>query len=73
MAILTQIEFALMIEEIARDNKQTHIEAVLKYCADNYIEPSEIAKMISGSLKDKIRSNFVEMDMIQDGANFTDI
>lgn len=73
MAILSQTEFAIMIEEIARDNKQTHIEAVLKYCADNYIEPAEISKMIDGSLKDKIRSNFVDMDMIQKTANFTDI
>lgn len=73
MAILTQNEFALMIEAIARDNKQTHIEAVLQYCADNYIEPAEIAKMIDGSLKDKIKANFVEMNMLEKTTSFTDI
>lgn len=73
MSIMTQTDFALMIEQIAIDNKQTYIEAVLKYCADNYIEPAEIAKMIDGSLKDKIRSNFVDMDMIKKTATMTGI
>lgn len=65
MAIMSQHDFALMIEKIARDNKQTHIEAVLQYCSDNYIEPDEIAKMIDGPLKDKIRANYVDMNMLR--------
>ena len=52
MAIMSQSEFALLIEQIAKENKQTHVEAVLTYCAANYIEPIEIAKMIAdGPLK----------------------
>lgn len=70
MAIMSQQDFALMIERIARDNKQTHLEAVLAYCADNYLEPEDIAKMIEGPLKDKIRVNYVDMDMLPKTAAF---
>jgi hypothetical protein len=67
---MSQNEFALMIEGVARDNKQTHVEAVLKYCSDNYIEPEEIAKMIEGPLRDKIRANFVDINMLKRTASF---
>ena len=70
MAIMTTQEFALMIEGIARDNKQTHVEAVLTYCSDNFIEPCEIAKMIDGPLKDKMHANFVDSNMLQRTASF---
>lgn len=70
MAIMSQQDFAMMIELIARDNKQTHLEAVLSYCADNYLEPEEIAKMIDGPLKDKIRANYVDLDMLKKTASF---
>lgn len=73
MSVMTQTDFAMMIEKIASENKQTYIEAVLQYCADNFIEPHEIAKMIDGSLKDKIRSNFVDIDMIKRTATLADI
>lgn len=70
MAIMSQHDFAMMIERIARDNKQTHLEAVLTYCADNYLEPEDIAKMIEGPLKDKIRVNYVESGMLKKTAAF---
>jgi hypothetical protein len=70
MAIMSQQDFALMIERSARQNKQTHLEAVLAYCADNYLEPEEIAKMIEGPLKDKIRVNYAELGMLKKTASF---
>ena len=73
MAIMTQLDFAMMIESIAAENKQTYVDAILKYCADNYIEPEEIAKMINGSLKDKIRFNFVELEMLKKTASLPSI
>lgn len=70
---MTQTDFAMMIESIAKNEKLTYIEAVLRYCDDNYIEPMEIAKMIDGSLKDKIRMNFVDMEMLKKTAVLADI
>lgn len=73
MSIMTQTDFAMIIEELALTEKLTYTEAVLRYCADNFIEPVEIAKMINGSLKDKIRMNFVEMGMLQKTAGMPGI
>ena len=73
MAIMSQTDFAMMIEEIAAMEKLTHVDAVLKYCAINFIEPSEIAKMIDGSLKDKMRSDFVSMEMLKKTAVIANI
>lgn len=51
-------EFSIFIETFAADNKMTHLESVLKYCEDNYIDPEEISKFISKSLKDKLELDF---------------
>ncbi len=48
-------EFALEIEKIVQTKKGiSYMDAVLKYCEDNEIDPSTIAPMISKTLKDKI-------------------
>ena len=73
MAIMSKQDFAILIEGIARKKKMTHMEAVLDYCKEHYIEPEEIAKMIDGPLKDKIRSNFVDADMLKRTASLGDI
>ena len=52
--------FSLHIEEISRSHRISHMDAVLKYCADNYVEPDDIKSLINKPLKDKI-----EMDMRQ--------
>lgn len=73
MSIMTQTDFAMTIEKIAADERLSYVDAVLQYCADNFIEPTEIAKMIDGSLKDKIRLNFVDMEMLKKTAVLADI
>jgi hypothetical protein len=50
-------EFSLYIEELSSNNRMTHIDAVLFYCKENFVEPEEIAPLISPSLKDKIAMN----------------
>ena len=73
MSIMTQNDLAMLIEEMAKSEKLSYTDAVLQYCADNFIEPAEIAKMIDGSLKDKLRHNFVEMGMLQKTAGIPGI
>ena len=41
MAIITPNKFALLIENTVRNKKVTHWEAVLMYCKDNDIDPTE--------------------------------
>ena len=51
-------EFSLHIESIAAKKRICHMDAVLDYCAENFLEPEDIVSLVSKSLKDKI-----EMDM----------
>jgi hypothetical protein len=40
------------------------MDAVLKYCADNYLEPEDIAKLVNKSLKEKIALNMQELNFL---------
>lgn len=54
---LNEAEFSKIIENIVKDKGLSHFEAVLEYCKENEIEPDEIKKLVSKSLKDKIEVN----------------
>jgi hypothetical protein len=48
-------EFSLEIEKIVQNKKGiSYMDAVLKYCEENDIDPGTIATLISKPLKDKI-------------------
>jgi hypothetical protein len=48
-------EFSLKIEQIVQEKRGiTYMDAVLKYCEDNEIDPGTVAPLISKSLKDKL-------------------
>lgn len=50
-------EFSLYIEEQAKENKMTHMEAVVHYCTENSVDPESIKKLINAQLKDRIRQD----------------
>lgn len=51
--------FSSYIEQKVREKKGlTHLDAVLNYCKENYIDPQDIKKMINKSLKEKIEIDF---------------
>lgn len=53
--IMNSKEFSLKIEQIVQNKKGiSYMDAVLKYCEDNEIDPSTVAPLISKSLKDKL-------------------
>lgn len=58
------IDFSLYIEEMVRVKRVEYHEAVLIYCNDNKLEPSDIAKLISPALKEKIQLEFEEINML---------
>ena len=41
-----------------------YMDAVLEYCAENYIDPQDIASMINKSLRDKIQMEMIEANML---------
>jgi hypothetical protein len=55
-------EFALYIENLVIEKRMTHMDAVLLYCEQNFIDPEDISKLINKNLKQKI-----EMNMIAEG------
>ena len=53
--IMNSKEFSLEIEKIVQTKKGiSHMDAVLKYCEENEIDPGTVAPLISKTLKDKI-------------------
>ena len=56
--------FSLHIEEIAASKSMTHMEAVLSYCEENFIEPDDIKSLINKTLKDKIETDMIEANLL---------
>ena len=57
-------EFSLYIEMMVQEHKISHMDAVLKYCEDNMLEPADIASKINKSLKDKIELNMRDLNYL---------
>jgi hypothetical protein len=49
---------------MASEKKMTHMEAVLKYCEDNFIEPDEIKSLVNKPLRDKIEIDMREANLL---------
>ncbi len=60
----TSNEFSLFIERQSRDMRISHLDAVLEYCKENFLEPEDVAKLINKSLKDKIEMDFRNANML---------
>lgn len=57
-------QFSLHIEQLASKKKITHMEAVLLYCEENYIEPDEIKSLVNRTLRDKIEIDMREANLL---------
>ena len=57
-------EFALYIENVVIERKISHMDAVLLYCEQNFIDPEDISKLINKNLKQKIELNMIEANYL---------
>ena len=57
-------EFSLHIEKMVQEKRLSHMDAVLDYCKENFLEPADVTKLINKSLKDKIEIEFQEMNYL---------
>ena len=64
MSLNTPKTFTTEIENIVKDKKLTHMEAVLWYCNKEGIEPDAINSLISKGLKEKIEANARELNFL---------
>lgn len=55
-------QFSLYIEKVVQEKRITHMDAVLEYCKENFVEPEDISKLINKSLRDKIKVNATELN-----------
>ncbi len=56
--------FSLEIENIAKDKRISHMEAVLWYCTKQGIEPDTVGTLISQSLKETIEANARDLNFL---------
>jgi KaiC/GvpD/RAD55 family RecA-like ATPase len=61
-------EFSMHIEMMVVESGITYMDAILQYCSENYLEPSDIASLISKSLKDKLEMNFQDLNYLPKAA-----
>jgi cell division ATPase FtsA len=56
--------FSLYIEDMAKEYRISHMDAVLRYCAENFVEPDDIKNLVNKTLKDKIENDMREINML---------
>ena len=58
-------EFSLTIENIVKEKKISHMDAVIWYCEQNGLDPSQVSSLISKSLKEKIQVEATRLNMLK--------
>ena len=64
--IITPNKFALIIEDIVKSKRISYIDAILEYCKDNEIDPSNTRTMINKTLKEKIAYEAQNLNMLKE-------
>jgi len=65
-SIITPNKFALIIEDIVKTKRISYINAILEYCKDNEIDPSNTKSMINKTLKEKIAYEAQNLNMLKE-------
>ena len=61
-------QFSLKIEQIKRENgDMSYMDAILFYCEEQKIDPSEVGKYVSKSLKEKITIEAQGLNLVEKG------
>ena len=61
----TPKKFSLEIENIAKEKRISHMDAVLDYCQKNEIEPDTVGRLITKGLKEKIEANARDLNYLE--------
>lgn len=62
--IPTKQSFTTKIEKLVRDEKMTYIEAILHLCEESQIDPLDIGKLISPSIKAKVEAEAMKSNLL---------
>tara|TARA_Y100000389_G_C17451880_1_gene515430 strand:+ start:922 stop:1134 length:213 start_codon:yes stop_codon:yes gene_type:complete len=59
-------QFSLKIEELKRNHPDiSYMDAILKFCEENTIDPLDVGKLISKPLKEKIALEAQDLNLIE--------
>ena len=61
---MTPKQFALLIEGRVSEKKITHMDAILDYCEEKKIDPSEVKQLINRNLKEKVKVNAEDLNFL---------
>ena len=64
-------KFALTIESIVKDKRISYMDAILKFCEENDIDPSSVGSLINKSLKEKIQLEAEKLNLIEKSSTAT--
>ena len=64
--IITPSKFALLIEGYVKDKQMNYMDAVVLYCEENKIDPSNVKPLINKHLKEKIAYEAQSLNMLKD-------
>ena len=63
--LLNSKKFSAIIEDIVKTKKISYTDAIVKYCEDNEMDPSNVGSLISKSLKDKIQQEAEKLNLVE--------
>jgi len=62
--VITKQELAVRTERLVRSDGLTYIEAIIQICNDLDVDPEDIAKMVTGPLKDKVENEAMKCNIL---------
>ena len=65
--ILTKKKFSTMVENLVREKRLPYMDAIIHLCEERDIDPLDVKKLISPSLKDKVEVEAMNLNMLPKG------
>ena len=62
---MTTMRFSTEVESLVKDDAMSYIDAIIHYCDLNEIELESVPKLISKSLKEKLRFEAQQLNFIR--------
>ena len=69
--LMNSKKFALTIESIVKEKRISYMDAILKFCEENDIDPSSVGSHINKSLKEKIQLEAEKLNLIEKSSTAT--
>ena len=69
--LMNSKKFALTIESMVKEKRISYMDAILKFCEDNEIDPSSVGSLINKSLKEKIQLEAEKLNLIEKSSTAT--